>query len=249
VNGDAVARSAFGASFGVAEPRRATSYADEAGAWIKRWILDGTLASGTHVSPERIAAALNMSRGPVREALVGLDREGWIRFERLRGAFVRALDESTVRDQYAMAASFFGIAVGRLVASGDAATRGDVAALVRQLDGGRRPGAGVAVAFHLTVLGAASPRVGIAVRTALGYDPEDMFDVVPAAAALHLDGLAPIGRALLACHAAGAADGYVDLMHGTADLLVEQYRERGVLRAVPSPTTRPRPWSADADRA
>jgi DNA-binding GntR family transcriptional regulator len=61
-------------------------------------IFDGELAPGSKVPQEEIAQALGISRVPVREALVALEKEGRVTIELHRGAFVTALTEQSVRD-------------------------------------------------------------------------------------------------------------------------------------------------------
>jgi DNA-binding GntR family transcriptional regulator len=58
-------------------------------------ILDGSIAPGTSVNESELALALGVSRTPLREALLGLEREGFLTSETGRGFFVLPL---TVRD-------------------------------------------------------------------------------------------------------------------------------------------------------
>lgn len=51
-------------------------------------IVDGTLRPGQHLVENDLAATMGVSRGPVREALHTLAREGWIDLVPRRGAFV-----------------------------------------------------------------------------------------------------------------------------------------------------------------
>jgi DNA-binding GntR family transcriptional regulator len=59
---------------------------------LRRAIHDGRLAGGDLYSVARLAAQLGVSRTPVREALLLLERQGMVRFERNRG--VRILETS-----------------------------------------------------------------------------------------------------------------------------------------------------------
>ena len=59
---------------------------------LRRQILSGELRDGQHLTQEDIAARLGTSRVPVREALVILEQEGWVKLEMHRGAFVLPLD-------------------------------------------------------------------------------------------------------------------------------------------------------------
>lgn len=72
--------------------------ADRAHAEIRRRIADGELPPGTLLSENELAASLSVSRTPVRAALARLRDEGWITVLPQRGALVRALSETDVRE-------------------------------------------------------------------------------------------------------------------------------------------------------
>ncbi len=55
---------------------------------IRGQILDGTLKPGERLVEDRLSVELGVSRVPVREALLGLSREGLVRLEPRRGASV-----------------------------------------------------------------------------------------------------------------------------------------------------------------
>ena len=74
------------------------SSGDQAALYIRRLIFDGDLRPGTRVPQDEIAQTLGVSRIPVREALIALEREGWVTIELHRGAFINALDEDAVRE-------------------------------------------------------------------------------------------------------------------------------------------------------
>ena len=55
---------------------------------LQEMLISRTLAPGDHLVEERLAAQLGVSRGPVREALQRLHRDGWITLRPRYGAFV-----------------------------------------------------------------------------------------------------------------------------------------------------------------
>ena len=55
---------------------------------LQELLIARTLAPGDHVVEGRVAAELGVSRGPVREALQRLHRDGWITLRPRHGAFV-----------------------------------------------------------------------------------------------------------------------------------------------------------------
>ena len=58
-------------------------------------ILDGSIAPGTSINESELSGSLGVSRTPLREALLGLEREGFLTTEARRGFFVLPL---TLRD-------------------------------------------------------------------------------------------------------------------------------------------------------
>ena len=84
---------------------------DEAALLIRRMIFEGELRPGERVPQDDVAALLGISRIPVREALIALEREGWVTLEMHRGAFVNAIDERAVRDNYKLYGLVYGFAV------------------------------------------------------------------------------------------------------------------------------------------
>ncbi len=55
---------------------------------LQEMLIERVLAPGDHLVEERLAARLGVSRGPVREALQRLHRDGWVTLRPRHGAFV-----------------------------------------------------------------------------------------------------------------------------------------------------------------
>src|ERR1700737_2862560 len=96
------------------------SSGEHAALYIRRLIFDGELRPGARVPQDEIAQTLGISRIPVREALIALEREGWVTIELHRGAFINALDEGTVRDTCELFGVTYGFAARRALARGAA---------------------------------------------------------------------------------------------------------------------------------
>jgi DNA-binding GntR family transcriptional regulator len=64
---------------------------------LREQIIMGTRRPSERLNEVEIAAELAVSRGPVREAMQRLARDGLVRIESHRGAFVRALDAAEIR--------------------------------------------------------------------------------------------------------------------------------------------------------
>jgi DNA-binding GntR family transcriptional regulator len=67
---------------------------------IRAAILRGDLAPGSRVKQEDLAAQLGVSREPVRQALLLLEREGLVHAQPNRSALVAALDRQVISDLY-----------------------------------------------------------------------------------------------------------------------------------------------------
>ena len=67
---------------------------------VIRRILREELAPGSRLSDSALAAELGVSRTPVREALLRLEREGFLETDVGRGFFVKALSAREVREVY-----------------------------------------------------------------------------------------------------------------------------------------------------
>jgi len=145
----------------MSEPSAATAYQR-----IRQAIVEGAYRPGERLVEQRIAADLELSRTPIREALRMLHSEGLVRIEPNRGAAVRGLTKDGIADLYELRArlesyaaelaatratedqrSRLQDAATRFEAAATAATRGgieDVRAVFRLND-----------EFHLTILEAA----------------------------------------------------------------------------------------------
>lgn len=112
------------------EPLSAPTPGEETYAAIRRSILDGTLRPGERIVEQQLAEQLNVSRTPVREALLKLERENLV--ARIgRGMAVRRYSSDEVRDIYNLRAHLESFAA-RLAA--DRITAGELMALTRIQD-------------------------------------------------------------------------------------------------------------------
>lgn len=65
-----------------------TSAAGRAYQYLRTRILEGAFQPGEHLKENEVAAALGVSRTPIREAIRRLDSDGWVELVPDRGAFV-----------------------------------------------------------------------------------------------------------------------------------------------------------------
>jgi DNA-binding GntR family transcriptional regulator len=67
---------------------------------IVRLIISGALEPGSNITERRLSARLGVSRTPVREALLGLERDGLVYTDPNRGFFVQPLTVQEVQETY-----------------------------------------------------------------------------------------------------------------------------------------------------
>lgn len=77
-----------------------TSLADESAKEIRKMILNGTLKPGDRVNEVHIAKQLQVSRGPIREALLMLQNEGLVTHEVNKGTAVSILSTQDAYEIY-----------------------------------------------------------------------------------------------------------------------------------------------------
>jgi DNA-binding GntR family transcriptional regulator len=212
---------------------RAGRSADRAALHIRRQIFDGRLRPGTRVAQATIADELGISRIPVREALIGLEREGWVTMEPNRGATVNAMSPTSVRDHFELYGMTYGLAVRRAVEHGAgpelaAAMR----AIVRDFAPDDPPAfTRQAFAFHRLVVDAArSDRIPLVLQALSTILPGDFFSMVPAGISIERAGLRRIASAVAAGDADRAANEYLVTMRRVGTLVVGLFDERGLLR-------------------
>jgi DNA-binding GntR family transcriptional regulator len=107
-------------------PTLKRSLADDVVDRLRDAIVHGSFRPGESLPEEQLAAMLDVSRGPVREALVQLEREGLVIVRRHRGASVARLSRSDLEDIYSLRLALERLAVLRAARY---ATEGDFAAL------------------------------------------------------------------------------------------------------------------------
>lgn len=84
----------------VGPPR--TSLAEYVLGVLRERIATGELAPGEHLRETELAQELDVSRGPIREALAMLETEGSIEIRRHRGAFVSVLTKEDVEEVHTL---------------------------------------------------------------------------------------------------------------------------------------------------
>ena len=114
-------------------PAMKRSLSDDVTERIRAAILGGKLEPGARLREEQLASSLRVSRGPVREALTELERDGLVIVHRNRGAFVARLSHEDLEEVYSLRRAIERLAVQRMLRLGDAATLDTMQAVVDEL--------------------------------------------------------------------------------------------------------------------
>jgi DNA-binding GntR family transcriptional regulator len=142
-------------------PARRRGLADEVADSIREAIFSGVYAPGAQLREVELSGALEVSRGPVREALLRLEREGLVRSAWHRGATVTTLSYDDVAELDSLRGALEELAVRQVVGH---ASDDDIAAVERAVDAMERVGGDehemvrCDIAFHDAVYAAARHR-------------------------------------------------------------------------------------------
>ena len=91
----------------------------DAAKQIRTAILQGRLAPGSRIAQNELAAKLGVSRLPIRQALLMLEREGLVHIDHHRGATVAPIDLKFIADLFAFRAVVDGLVAASLAARKD----------------------------------------------------------------------------------------------------------------------------------
>ncbi len=124
---------------------------------IRSRIMDGTFPPESQLGEVQLAGRLNVSRGPVREALQRLIQEGLLETRRNRGVFVASLDGDDVADVYLARRAIEREAITILVRRADDAAFDRLGELVEDMSSAAERGAWEELAdadlrFHETLV-------------------------------------------------------------------------------------------------
>lgn len=94
--------------------------------YVLEELFAGRLRSGDRVDLDEIGRALDLSRIPVREALVILERDGIVSTRYHRGVYIEPFDASSILDDFEVFGLLSGVAVRRLAERPDPETMVDL---------------------------------------------------------------------------------------------------------------------------
>jgi len=210
---------------------RKTAWEDVA-VHIKTMVFDGELRRDERVPQDEIAADLGVSRIPVREALIALQRESWVRMIPHRGAFVVGFDDSSVTDHYAVLGRIYGLVAERAAERATPEHVAELVALHKAL-----LAATSADAFSTAndaLLGAlrrvgGSPRISAILRSIAGIVPGNFFALVEGTQEIQTKGLGKAIKAIKAGDPEAAEVAMIAVMADQGDAVRRLMRARGVI--------------------
>ncbi|EME62586.1 GntR family transcriptional regulator [Amycolatopsis decaplanina] len=118
-------------------PARRRGLADEVADRVRDAIFGGAYPPGAQLREVELSAALGVSRGPVREALLKLEREGLVRSEWHRGAIVTTLSDVDVAELDSLRSALEQLAVRLVVANAPEAELAAIDETVDRMDRAR----------------------------------------------------------------------------------------------------------------
>jgi DNA-binding GntR family transcriptional regulator len=200
-------------------------------AFVRSLIYDGRLRPGDRVPQREVARLLSLSKVPVREGLIALEREGLLTFDADRVAIVNPLDANAIQDSFDIFGVVYGYAAHCALERGGDETLKRFAEINAAIQSADDPEdvQRLALAFHTAVLAAAdSPRINAVLRATARAHMEQVFRQVPEVAKLEVRGIGTINRALQRGDLTKAADEYLRILRREGKLLVAAFTRRGL---------------------
>jgi DNA-binding GntR family transcriptional regulator len=117
------------------ESARSLALSNSIRARLRDAILRGDFAPGEHLREVEIAARYDVSRGPVREALLQLEQEGLVLLRRNRGAVVARLSRADLEEVYSLRLALERVAVSRAVRLGTEADFAELDSILHEFRG------------------------------------------------------------------------------------------------------------------
>ena len=138
----------------ILSPPEKRSLADEVTASIREAILGGRLSPGERLREESLAKTLSVSRGPVRAAILQLQREGLVIVRRNFGTFVAHLSQKDLDEVYSLRLAIERLAVQMAARSADETRLSEIQSVVDSMavyvaaNVSERDGAELDLRFH-----------------------------------------------------------------------------------------------------
>jgi DNA-binding GntR family transcriptional regulator len=198
---------------------------------IRSRIFRGELLPGDRIRQGELARQLGVSRIPIREAFIALEREGWVATSHNGGTFVESFDEDAIRVHFEVQGLVCALAARRAAAR---AADVDIERL-RVAQCGVVAGASLADLraahdnfLHTLLAIARSPRLASAIRDSSGVVPGNLFETIPGSDVVQQHGTERIVVAIERRDQEAAAGASMRLAASQAQLVIDVVSSRGV---------------------
>lgn len=195
---------------------------------LRRQIINGELGPGQRLTQEDIASQLGTSRVPVREALVILEQEGWVRMEMHRGGFVLPI-ETSVADNAEVWDLVFGLVARRAAARLTPEFDSQLAQIAADLTATDDPATVSALCEeYLDVLfeAASAPAVARTVRRMRATSIDTIFGVAPNTIEISRAGTLEVIKAIRDRDGERANSAHAEMQRECLDLLMKAFKDR-----------------------
>jgi DNA-binding GntR family transcriptional regulator len=209
---------------------------ESAALYIRRLIFDGELKPGSRLPQDEIAARMGISRIPLREGIVALETEGWLKVEIHKVVFVNGIDPKSVADHFEILGMLYEYAIEQAIEHWDEAAIEQMERLEAQLKTTKNPNEAGRLLFGLFVAlvdAAQSNRLKVILRGISSMVPGDFFSAVPDAIEYERRAWSKIIRALRQGERDRASDEFLRMMHRVSGEVQDIFRERGLFETVP----------------
>jgi DNA-binding GntR family transcriptional regulator len=142
-------------------PASRKSLGEDVAERLREAILHGELSPGQRLREEELGERLEVSRGPVRDAFILLEREGLVRSSRNRGVSVVELTRNDLQEIFTLRSALEPLAIGLAIQRGDANDLAEMDASLAEMSSAfsrritERDAARLDVQFHDTIYQAA----------------------------------------------------------------------------------------------
>lgn len=203
----------------------------EAALYIKRLIFDGVLRPGSRVPQGEVAEALGISRIPIREAIIALEREGVVSIVPHRGAYVTGFDADAVLDHYELFGLVYGFAAQRTAERAGAEVVAQLAETQEAIAATDDPREllPLALRFNEVILDVGgSPRLRALLDSLTGIVPGNFFAEVPGSVEVQQKGTAEIVVAVERGDGQAAFEVCRSMMREHGQRVLEYFERRGL---------------------
>lgn len=202
--------------------------------YVLEQIFDGGLHSGDRIDLDELCDVLGVSRLPVREALVMLERDGIVSTKYHRGAFVEPFDATSIRDDFEIMGLLSGLAVRRLAEKQDPEAIATLRLLIADLraDDGTDPERTYDIVQRIMTVehrAGGSRRLRAQLRAHAGFLPHASRFATGRSHDLTVDAHARVLAAIEAGEADRAAQYRLDDFRDAGERVVRELDKRGII--------------------